>query len=151
MNFKACIEQGKLIETGDKDVNRTREIIKLAEHKLQFWRECKEKAEQYPSLFIEGHYEIIKELAMSILYADGWKAENHDCAFQYLKEQKRAKLDFEFIAQLRKLRNSIDYEGTEVAPQLWKKYEEKIRESVDILIHAQDHTQNSIGKMRAND
>ncbi len=60
MNFKSCIEEGKLIETGDYDYNRAKEIIKSAKHKLEFWEECKEKAERYPSLFIEGHYEIIK-------------------------------------------------------------------------------------------
>ena len=98
MNFKECIEQNHLIETGDKDINKAKEIVALAKHKLQFWKEVKEKSKKYPSVFVEGHYEIVKELATVILLLDGWKADNHDCLFQYLIDRKQdLDIDFTFV------------------------------------------------------
>ncbi len=60
------------------------------------------KAKLFPSLFLEGHYEIIKELATALLILDGWKALNHECLFAYLKEKKsKIELDFDYARKCR--------------------------------------------------
>ena len=68
MNFNDCIKKGNIIETGEKDFNKAKELLELAEHKLSFWKEIEGKAQKYPSLFIEGHYEIIKELIVGAFF-----------------------------------------------------------------------------------
>ena len=123
MNFKECIAQKMLIDLGRTDCDEAKELLALAEHKLLFWKEVNDKAISYPSLFIEGHYEIIKELATAVLAIDGWRSENHDCVFQYLLEKKNIEIDALYITDLRKLRNKIDYHGTKVSFATWKQNE----------------------------
>lgn len=61
--FQECLDKEHLMETGDKDLAMAEELVKLAGHREAFWKSVKEKAKAYPSLFFEGYYEIIKELA----------------------------------------------------------------------------------------
>ncbi len=127
MKFSDCVETGTLVETGDKDQRKAKQLLALAEHKLAFWKDVEDKAEGYPSLFIEGYYEIIKELATALLCLDGWKAENHDCLFQYLFEKRQdLELDFDYLSELRKLRNKIDYQGVKVSYEVIKENKMKI-------------------------
>ncbi len=65
--FDSCLKENKLLEMGIKDIGMAKELLALAEHKKQFWEAVKEKASSFPSLFLEGHYEIIKELCAAIL------------------------------------------------------------------------------------
>ena len=69
--FDYCIEKNELIQTWDKDKALATELLKLAEHRHNFWKEV-ELEDKYPSLYVEGHYEIIKELCTAILALDGW-------------------------------------------------------------------------------
>ena len=134
MNFNDCIKKVNLVETGEKDFNKAKELLALTNHKLEFWKSVEDKEQKYPSLFIEGNYEIIKELVSAILCMDGWKADNHDCLFQYLIEKRNElELDFEYLAELRKLRNKIDYHGTKVSYDIWKQNKLKIQLIINVL------------------
>ncbi|MBI4016423.1 MAG: hypothetical protein HY363_01895 [Candidatus Aenigmarchaeota archaeon] len=134
MNFKECLREGMLAETGDIDINRAVEILALTEHKCAFWKEVEAKAQKFPSLFIEGHYEIIKELIVAVLALDGWKAANHDCLFQYILQKKQdMELDFEYLNELRKLRNKIDYHGVKVSTDLWNQNKIRIQMIIETL------------------
>lgn len=122
--YEECIKKEHLFETGDKDISMTQELLKLAEHREQFWKSIAEKAKTYPSLFLEGQYEIIKELATAILRLDGWKALNHECLFTYLEEKKEEiEIDASYLLELKDLRNSIDYRGVQVSYSLWQQNE----------------------------
>lgn len=127
MNFKECIRDGMLAETGEKDFHKASELLYLAQHKSLFWKEVEDKAQTYPSLFIEGYYEIIKELIVALLAIDGWNATNHDCLFQYIIEKKQdIELDVAYLNELRQLRNNIDYRGVKVSNKLWNDNKLKI-------------------------
>lgn len=122
--FEECIRKEHLFETGDKDRAMVEELVKLAEHREAFWKSVKEKAKTYPSLFFEGYYEIIKELTTAILIIEGWKALNHECLFAYVKEKKKdLEVDFEYLLELKDLRNSIDYRGIQVSYSIWQQNE----------------------------
>jgi len=124
--FDYCIKENELIETGLKDKAMAKELLTLTEHKEQFWKEVK-KANKYPSMYIEGHYEIIKELCSAILALDGWKALNHECLFSYIKNKKQdLELDFGYLLELKDTRNAIDYRGIRVSYELWKNNRLKI-------------------------
>lgn len=58
-----------------------KKLLSLAEQREAFWQSIEDKAETFPTLFLEGYYEIIKELANLILILDGWKVSDHDCLF----------------------------------------------------------------------
>lgn len=131
--FEHCIKENELIETGDKDKGLASEILILAEHREQFWKEVKLE-EKYPSLYIEGHYEIIKELATAIFALDGWKAVNHECLFAYLQEKKQElELDWNYLFELKDIRNAIDYRGIKVNPKIWKQNKLKIEITINTL------------------
>ena len=135
MNFNECVRDGFLSETGEKDLNKAKELFAFSQHKLSFWKEVEEKAQKYPSLFIEGYYEIIKELIVAILAVDGWKCSNHECLFSYISEKKpELELDFEYLNELRKLRNKIDYHGTKVSTNLLELNKLKIQVTIKTLI-----------------
>lgn len=132
--FRECIQKEHLLETGDKDQAMAEELVKLAEHLEAFWNGVMPKVKMFPSLFLEGHYEIIKELATAVLIMDGWKALNHECLFAYLKEKKSdLELDFEYLLELKDLRNSIDYRGVQVSYALWQHNEFKMQLTIKRL------------------
>ena|SRR3989344_2366743 len=132
--FEQCIKEDKLFESGIIDSSMAKELLILAEHREKFWDSVNEKAKLFPSLFIEGFYEIIKELGTAIIALDGWKALNHECLFAYLKQKKSdLDLDFEYLLELKDIRNSIDYRGTMVSYDLWKKNELRIKMIVKAL------------------
>lgn len=132
--FPECLKKEHLIETGDKDFAMAEELVKLAGHRESFWKSVTEEAKAYPSLFFEGYYEIIKELATATLLLEGWKALNHECLFAYLKEKKQElELDFEYLLELKDLRNSIDYRGVQVGYLLWQQNELKMQLTINKL------------------
>lgn len=132
--FEQCTNQGTLINTGISEEYTARELISLAEHRISFWGSIKQKAEPYPSLSLEGHYEIIKELCTAILALDGWKALDHECMFTYLKYQKpELEVDFDYILELKDTRNAIDYRGVMVSNETWENNALKISLTINAL------------------
>lgn len=124
--FKDCITKNELLELGDKDTFYASELLKMAEHKERFWDEANLE-EKYPSLYVEGHYEIIKELCSAVLTLDGWKATNHECLFAYLIQNRQdLEIDFEYLLELKDTRNDIDYRGVKISAETWKNNKLKI-------------------------
>ncbi len=134
-DFKECTDKEYLFEIEDKDITLTKELLNLAKHRKEFFEKVKKESENYPSLFIESHYEIIKELFTAILAIDGWKALNHECLFAYIKERHSdLDLDFNYLLELKDTRNSIDYRGVMVSSQIWKENKLKIDLVINSLI-----------------
>lgn len=132
-DFDSCISEKQLVETGYHDRILAKELLELVLHRKQFWEEAN-LAARYPSMYLEGYYEIIKELSLAILALDGWKALNHECLFSYLKKKKpELELDFEFLLDLKDTRNAIDYRGIKIGPDSWKNNELSIRLTISCL------------------
>ncbi len=133
--FKECTDKKLLFETDDKDTTLINGLLDLAKHRREFFEKVKKESDNYPSLFIEGYYEIIKELFTAILALDGWKALNHECLFAYIKEKHSdLDLDFDYLLELKDTRNSIDYRGVMVSSQIWNYNKLKIDLVINSLI-----------------
>lgn len=132
-HYNECIKENNLVQT-IPDKNMAEELLRLVNHRRDFWKEIESKADKYPSLFIEGHYEIVKELFTAILSLDGWKALNHECLFAYVRKgyANKIEIDFDFLSELKDTRNSIDYRGIMLSKDKWK----NIKMKVDISINA---------------
>ena len=129
-----CIKSG-LIKPIEKMEDRSVEIINLVKHKLKFWRKVTNIAKDSPTILIEAHYELIKELLTALINRGGFKSETHDCLFYYMEEKyKDLELDFDFLQDLRITRNEIDYRGTKVPKDAWKEVKLKINLTIDYLI-----------------
>ena len=138
--YEECIEKENLIETGIADEGRAKELLNLTKHRESFWEELEEDAakeygKKYPSLFLEGYYEIVKELLTAITCLDGWKATNHECLFAYIKKNYKDKLemDLDFLLLLKDLRNDIDYRGARVGYEKWESNKLRIRAEIKAL------------------
>ncbi|MDI6737399.1 MAG: hypothetical protein QME12_02675 [Nanoarchaeota archaeon] len=117
--FDECIYQKTLIKTGIKDRVRAKDLLALAGHREQFWKEAN-LAGKYPSLYLEGHYEIIKELCTAILAAEGWNALDHECMFAYIREKEDIAIDFDYLLELKGARNDIGYRGLMITSNIWE-------------------------------
>lgn len=134
-NYNECVKANDLVET-IPDKNKAEELLKLVEHRRQFWEEVEDKSSKYPSLFVEGHYEIVKELFTAIMSLDGWKALDHECLFAYIIQNYKDEIevDFEFLLELKDTRNSIDYRGIMLGKDKWDKIKLKVDVSVNALV-----------------
>ena len=129
--FDECIQQNTLAQTG-KDESKARDLLALAEHREQFWKEAN-LAEKYPSLYLEGHYEIIKELCTAILAAEGWTALDHECLFAYIRKKQDIAIDIDYLLELKGARNDIDYKGMIITANMWKGNDMLIRLTIEAL------------------
>jgi hypothetical protein len=133
-DYDQCIKEKKIkpIEATD---DRSSEIINLVKHKLEFWKKVIKIAEDYPTILIEAHYELIKELLTALINMDGFKSETHDCLFYYVEQKhKDLELDFQFLHELRQVRNEVNYRGTKVPKDAWKDLKLKIDLTINFLI-----------------
>ena len=134
-DYEQCVKE-KLLKPIEKIDDRSIEIINLVKYKLEFWKKAMKIAENYPTILIESHYELIKELLTALINRDGFKSETHDCLFYYIEEKhKDLELDFNFLHDLRKIRNEIDYRGTKVPKDAWKELKLKINLTINHLIN----------------
>ena len=118
VRFNECVQQKTLVKTGIMDESRARQLLTLAEHREQFWEEAN-LAEKYPSLYLEGHYEIIKELCTAILAAEGWNALDHECMFAYIRKKQDIAIDIDYLLELKGTRNDIGYRGLMITSNIW--------------------------------
>ena len=133
-DYQQCIKERK-IQPIEKTDDRSIEIINLVKYKLEFWRKAMKIAEDYPTILIEAHYELIKELLTALINRDGFKSETHDCLFYYMEgKHKDLELDFDFLHDLRRTRNEMNYRGTKVPKDAWKGLKLKINLTINYLI-----------------
>ncbi|MBU2637763.1 MAG: hypothetical protein KJ955_02220 [Nanoarchaeota archaeon] len=130
--FGECVRQNTLVETGKKDEMKARQLLALAEHREQFWKEAN-LAGKYPSLYLEGHYEIIKELCTAILAAEGWISSDHECMFAYIRQKEDLAIDIDYLLELKGVRNNIDYKGMMITSNIWNGNELIIRLTIKAL------------------
>ena len=55
------------------------------------------------------------------------------CLFLFA-EREGLELDFEFLHELRRVRNDIDYRGLKMPPDSWKRIEMKVNVAIDYLM-----------------
>lgn len=106
------MDENLLKITPDKE--KSRSLLKMAEERLEMLSTL--DFERFPSLVLEGYYEVIKELAAAILSADGYKTRGegaHKTLVGYLGKHYPQLTEYEIsmIDDLRVLRNKIAYDG----------------------------------------
>jgi len=98
------------------DMEKVKSIIRMVENREKFLKRINVK--EFPGIFAENLYEIIKELATALLLADGLKSigeNSHKDLIDYLSNYK----DFEkeevlLMNDLRIKRNKRLYEGRNI-------------------------------------
>jgi hypothetical protein len=71
----------------------------------------------------------------ALINRDGFKSETHDCLFYYMEEKHNdLGLDFEFLHELRQVRNEVNYRGVKVPKDAWTDLKLKISLTLNYLI-----------------
>ncbi|MDD3175107.1 MAG: hypothetical protein PHU51_01365 [Candidatus Nanoarchaeia archaeon] len=107
LSWEDCIHQKIVVEQG-KDLERSQSLLNISKLRFAFWKNT-----QAPDfLKVEGYYEVIKELLLSLIYQKGLNCLNHICLIAFL-EEFYPNLNFEAnkINQLRIFRNDVNYRG----------------------------------------
>lgn len=83
----------------------------------------KKDVTKFASMLAEGYYEVIKELIIGIMAIDGFKTVSHEALIIYLQKFYKEFENYEinFIDDLRKIRNKIDYKGFSINPDYIKR------------------------------
>ena len=95
------------------------------------------KSEKKPYKIVEQYYEVIKELATALMYADGFKTLSHKSLFSYLElnySKSFGKDEIVLMDDTRKLRNDILYYGKQVDSSFLFNHEEKIKSIIKKLL-----------------
>jgi len=131
MTWKECVDKGIIIRT-DSDVDRACKMHEMAKLRGEFWNQ--KIGSKFVSLRVEAFYEIIKELIYAHMYRNGFNCRNHLCLIAYLKE-KFDDFDFEIdkIDELRRVRNEINYRGSQVSNDYFLRNELELKNIIDLL------------------
>ncbi len=101
MNIEECLQQGLLVKT-EKDKEKARASLKMAEHKLQIAE--KELNAKIAESAIISAYSAMFHCARAILFKDGFKERSHYAAWVYLNEKYGNAIERKFLLELGNLR-----------------------------------------------
>lgn len=123
---REVIKDKEIAESLSKTVDIRFEAIKVLIEK---------DLEKFTSVIVEGYYEIIKEILTALIAIDGYKTTSHEALIIYLKEFYKNFDDYEinFIDDLRKIRNKIDYKGFSLNPEYLKRNNLEIQNIINKL------------------
>ena len=109
-----------------KDIELARSLLKMVEEREDAIKNIDPL--KFTSIVIESYYEIIKEVITALMAMDGYKTLSHEILIGYLKHFYKEFSDYEinFIDNLRKLRNSINYRGFFVKSDYWQRNRDTI-------------------------
>jgi hypothetical protein len=87
------------------------------------------------SLLFTSAYDVLRKLIEAFLLFDRLKCSNHQCinAFLCLKHHD-SYFDWEFLEEVRILRNKVNYEGKKITVDMWRSCRLKFRFHINKLI-----------------
>ena len=122
--WKGAVHKGEEDKANWED-DRSTEIIKLVKHKREFWNKAMKIAEDYNHPYRSTLW--ADKGIVALMNREGFKSETHDCLFYYLEERhKEMEIGFDFLHELRRTRNEIDYRGASVPKEAWNELKLKI-------------------------
>jgi len=131
MNWNVCVRN--FVRKVEVDYSKISSLLKTAN--LRF-RDINNKkvTEDNVSSVIEGYYEVIKELLVSLMLAHGFRSKNHQCLISFLyKYYPKYEGESYFISQLSFHRNRLNYYGELIDFDFYKLNKKKVFDIVDLL------------------
>lgn len=113
MDLAEC-RKNKLVKDATHDKNLFNSLIKSSSRKLKTEEHIKLDDESASSK-ISLAYDSLRELLEALAISKGFKVYNHECYCAFLKEVLNESYLADKFDEIRKLRNSINYYGKEIA------------------------------------
>ena len=98
------------IKEANPDPDRIHSLVKIATARIKALNQIKAD-EETVSIIVEQHYEAIKELLTALLLKDSKKSSSHECLIEYFRMKYNYPYEADFLQDLRRIRNQINYEG----------------------------------------
>ena len=131
MIWEECL--GKNVFKRAPDIEEGRSLMRMAITRLKFVDEIDKS--KYPSLAVEGYYEIMKELITSLLAKEGYKSYSHECLIAFLsKFYEFTEGEIHLIDECRRIRHDIGYRGFFVDVEYLDRNEVRIRGIIGKLL-----------------
>ena len=127
-------EESKEVSKVAKDEEKAKSLMSMATIREEALKNI--NTEQFTSIVVEGHYEIVKELITALTALAGYKiVRSHKMLIAYLKHHYTEFEEYEIIIldELRKIRNKINYNGFNVKKQYWERNKYEIRNIIKKL------------------
>ena len=109
MDWKTCVNGGNSVKI-TPDRKRAAFLIKQAEKTLRSLRKIS-MDENNASVFFPNYYDAFLELMHAIMYARGYRVNNHYCLGYYLRDAIKDDESYRIFDRARSIRNSLIYYG----------------------------------------
>ena len=130
MSFQDFIISGQ-VKRVEKDKELAKSLLKTTKSDLIFF-ETWEINENSARKIVSNYYDALRSILEAIAALDGYKIYSHEAFSDFLKEKKES-LMAEKFDRFRRIRNKINYYGSNISPEEAKEYKESITEIINIL------------------
>ena len=132
MNFQEFIKLGQ-VKKIEIDKELAKSLLKTTKSGLIFF-ETWQINENSARKIVSNYYDALRSILEAVSALDSYKIYSHEAFSEFLKE-KNEHLLAEKFDRFRRLRNKINYYGSNISPEETKEYKEGIIKIINILIN----------------
>jgi len=138
--FRTCQAEGFFRKLSMANKQRIRSLARNADTNIQsaetLARELPKQDSRWMNVYTL-HYEAVRIYAEAAALFDKITSQNHQCLFAYLcVKQPELKLEWNFLEQIRRKRNGVNYYGESISYTEWKTVEERFKKTLSALKEA---------------
>ena len=135
--YQSCVADGYINEIRELNHDKIRSLMQNADTSLKtakiVIKAIKKHDKEWMSVLL-GHYDALRIYAEALLLFSKLSIPNHECLFASLcVKHPELELDWNFLNNLRRKRNGINYYGEHVTYDDWKTVELQIKLYVSTL------------------
>lgn len=132
MSFQDFIKLGQ-VKKVEKDKELAKSLLKTTKSDLMFF-ETWQINENSARKIVSNYYDALRSILEAMAILEGYKIYSHEAFTDFLKEKKESLLAEKFD-RFRRIRNKINYYGSDITPEEAKEYKEGIISMINILIN----------------
>ena len=138
--FRACRADGFFRKLSTVNMERIRSLAGNARTNIKsaetLARELPKEDPRWMNVYTL-HYEAVRICAEAMVFFDKTTSQNHQCLFAYLcVKHPELRLDWNFLEQIRRKRNGVNYYGESVSYPEWKEAEAQFKKTLSVLKEA---------------
>ena len=130
MNFNDFINRGQ-VRKGSRDVALAKSLVATSDIDLKFLKSL-DITETSARKIMTNYYDVLRSLLEAVLALEGYKSYSHE-AYTYFLTEKEEQLIADKFDRFRKIRNGINYYGTDVSVEEVKEHSEEMLKIIAVL------------------
>ena len=135
--YDSCLANGMIERKESVNIQRIKSLIENAETNISqadiLSNVIKQEAREWMGVYTD-YYEALRIYTEALLLFEKTTIANHQCLFAYICQNYSAlNLSWDFLEEIRKKRNGVNYYGEHVTYDDWKMVEAKVKLHISIL------------------